>query len=56
MSRGGNRKNAGAKKKGVSKNKYFSFRATNETKEAIKLKYGKSFVKMFNEWVVSVLK
>lgn len=56
MSRGGNRKNAGAKKKEVSKNKYFSFRTTTETKEAIKLKYGKSFGKMFNEWVVSLLK
>lgn len=56
MSRGGKRKGAGAKKKEISKNKYFSFRTTNETKEAIKLKYGKSFGKMFEEWVVSVLK
>ena len=56
MSRGGNRKNAGAKKKEVSKNKYFSFRTTTETKDAIKLKYGKSFGKMFEEWVVSLLK
>ena len=54
--RGGKRKNAGAKKKEVSKNKYFSFRTDAETKEAVKLKFGSSFVKMFNEWVVSVLK
>jgi len=54
--RGGKRKNAGAKKKEVPKNKYFSFRTTNETKEAIKLKYGKSFCNMFEEWVVSLLK
>lgn len=54
--RGGNRKNAGSKKKEVSKNKYFSFRTTSEQKEAIKIKYGKSFGKMFNEWVVSLLK
>lgn len=54
--RGGQRKGSGAKYKEVTKDKYFSFRITKETKDAIKQKYGKSFGKMFNEWVVSLLK
>lgn len=53
--RGGKRKGAGAKKKEVSKDKYFSFRTTNETKEAIKIKYGKLFGEMFNKWVLSLI-
>jgi hypothetical protein len=36
MSRGGNRKNAGAKKKEVSKNKYFSFRILIQMKNSKK--------------------
>jgi hypothetical protein len=56
MSRGGKRKGAGAKKKEIVKDKYFTFKTDTGTKEAIKLKFGRSFVKMFNEWVVSVLK
>ena len=56
MPRGGQRQGAGAKKKEVVKDKYFTFKTDNETKEAVKTKYGKSFVKMFNQWVKSILK
>lgn len=56
MSRGGKRKGAGAKKKEIVKDKYFTSKTDAETKEAVKLKFGSSFVKMFNEWVVSALK
>lgn len=45
----------GGQKKIIVKDKHFNFKTTFAVKEAVKLKYGKGFVNLFNEWLTVIL-